>query len=163
MKHAVTIRPAVPADRDALGRYGAALMRQHYQYDAQRFIQVAHPEKGYAQFLVSQIDRDDSIVLVAEQAGRVVGYAFAGLEPVSWKELRGACGYLHDVYVDADARGIGTGEALVRGALHWVASKGAPRTVLWSATRNHVAQQLFAKLGFRHTMVEMTRERESND
>ena len=159
----VTIRRAVPADRDALGRYGGALMRQHHEYDPERFIQVEHPEEGYAHFLVSQLTSDDSVVLVAERGGTVVGYAYAGLEPLSWKELRGACGYLHDVYVDVGARRSGTGKKLVRAVLEWAASKGAPRTVLWSAARNHAAQRLFARLGFRHTMVEMTREREGED
>jgi ribosomal protein S18 acetylase RimI-like enzyme len=37
---------------------------------------------------------------------------------------------------------------------------GAPRVLLLSATQNTEGQALFAKLGFRHTMVEMTREAE---
>jgi RimJ/RimL family protein N-acetyltransferase len=35
---------------------------------------------------------------------------------------------------------------------------GAPRVVLMSAAPNVAAQRLFARLGFRPTMVEMTRE-----
>jgi hypothetical protein len=31
--------------------------------------------------------------------------------------------------------------------------------MLWTAEQNPVAQQLFARLGFRRTMIEMTRER----
>jgi predicted GNAT family acetyltransferase len=32
--------------------------------------------------------------------------------------------------------------------------------VLWSKTRNDAAQRLFASLGFRPTMIEMTLDRE---
>jgi len=37
-------------------------------------------------------------------------------------------------------------------------SIGAPRVVLWTAEKNDPAQRLFTRLGFRRTMIEMTRE-----
>lgn len=158
----VTIRPATPADEAALGRYGGALMRQHHDFDPQRFIRSENPEQGYGRFLVSQLNEDEAFVLVAERAGLVVGYTFAGLEPMSWKELRAACGYVHDVFVDPAVRGAGVGERLVRAAIERLEAMGAPRVVLWSAARNEGAQRLFAKLGFRRTMIEMTREAGGN-
>jgi ribosomal protein S18 acetylase RimI-like enzyme len=156
--HEVVIRRATPADESALGRFGGALMRQHHEFDPQRFIRSDNPEAGYGRFLVSQLAEPGCVVLVAERAGAVIGYAFAGLEPMSWKDLRAACGYLHDVFVDPAARGAGAGERLVRTALDWLESQGAPRVVLMSAARNEGAQRLFERLGFRRTMVEMTRE-----
>jgi len=33
-----------------------------------------------------------------------------------------------------------------------------PRAILWTADQNHAAQQLFTRIGFRRTMVEMTLE-----
>jgi ribosomal protein S18 acetylase RimI-like enzyme len=36
---------------------------------------------------------------------------------------------------------------------------GAPRVLLHTAVQNEAAQALFEKLGFRSTMIEMTRER----
>ena len=154
----VTIRAATRADEPALGRWGGALMRQHHAFDPQRFIRSENPEAGYGRFLVSQIDEPGCVVLVAERAGAVVGYAFAGLEPMSWKDLRAACGYLHDVFVDPAARGAGAGAKLVRAAIGHLEAMGAPRVVLMSAARNEGAQRLFERLGFRRTMVEMTRE-----
>lgn len=154
----VMIRPATKADEGALGRRGGALMRQHHDFDPQRFVRSENPEAGYGRFLVSQLGEPGSVVLVAERAGAVVGYAFAALEPMSWKDLRAACGYLHDVYVDPAARGAGAGERLVRAAIAWLEERGAPRVVLMSAARNEAAQRLFERIGFRRTMVEMTRE-----
>jgi len=155
----IIIRRATAADEPALGRYGGALMRQHHAFDPARFIIVDNPEAGYGTFLVSQLEHADCVVLVAEQSGIVIGYAYAGLEPMSWKELRAACGYLHDVYVDPAARRSGAGERLVRESIAFLEQLGAPRVVLWSAAGNADAQRLFSRLGFRNTMVEMTRER----
>jgi ribosomal protein S18 acetylase RimI-like enzyme len=154
----VIIRAATSADEPALGRCGGALMRQHHAFDPQRFIRSENPEAGYGRFLVSQIGEPECVVLVAERGGAVIGYAFAGLEPMSWKDLRAACGYLHDVYVDPAARGAGAGEKLVRAAIERLEALGAPRVVLMSAARNEPAQRLFERLGFRRTMIEMTRE-----
>lgn len=154
----LTIRAATRADEPALGRYGGALMRLHHEFDPHRFVRSDDPESGYGRFLVSQLAEPDSVVLVAERAGAVVGYAFAALEPMSWKDLRAACGYLHDVFVDPAVRGAGAGGRLVREAITRLEAKGAPRVVLMSAARNESAQRLFARLGFRRTMVEMTRE-----
>jgi RimJ/RimL family protein N-acetyltransferase len=36
-----------------------------------------------------------------------------------------------------------------------------PRVILWTAEKNDAAQQLFARAGFRRTMIEMTRELDS--
>lgn len=154
----ITIRPATPADEKALGRYGGALMRQHYAFDPQRFILPGEPESGYGRFLVSELDDEETVVLVADRDGDVLGYVYAGLEPMSWQELRAACGFVHDVYVDERARHLGIGGRLVREAIAWLEAHGAPRVVLWTATMNEDAQHLFVRLGFRRTMVEMTRE-----
>jgi GNAT superfamily N-acetyltransferase len=159
MSQPVIIRPAAPEDEAPLGRYGGGLMRQHAAFDAQRFLRVEHPERGYGRFLVSRLGDAESVVLVAERAGEVLGYVYAGFEPHSWKELRERCGFVHDVYVDEAARGAGIGEKLVRAAIAWLEERGSPRVMLWSAAPNRTAQRLFEKLGFRRTMVEMTRER----
>ena len=64
-----------------------------------------NPESGYAHFLGTQLDADDAVVLVAERAGRTVGYVFAGIEPLSGKERRDEAGFVHDIVVDeADRR-----------------------------------------------------------
>src|SRR2546428_2855245 len=100
----ITIRPATASDQEQLGRFGGALMRQHHDADPRRFIQVEHPEAGYGRFLVSQLSKPNSLVIVAEQSGTVIGYAFADVESTNWMELRGPCGVVHDIYVDEAAR-----------------------------------------------------------
>jgi ribosomal protein S18 acetylase RimI-like enzyme len=153
------IRRAGQADGPALGRLGALLLRAHHAFDPQRFMAPGKdPESGYGWFLASQIADDDVAVFVAEREGEVIGYVYAGLEPRSWKELREACGFIHDIAVREEGRRTGVATALVDAAIAWLRSRGAPRVVLWSAEQNAPAQRLFDRLGFRRTMVEMTRE-----
>jgi len=155
----VTIRRATAADLPVLGVLGASLLRAHYVFDPLRFMAPhEESEKGYGWFLGTQLKEDDVAVFVAERSGAVVGYVYAGLEPQSWKELRDAAGFIHDVVVAPEAQRHGVASALVDAACVWFKTQGAPRVVLWSAEKNEVAQRLFARLGFRRTMIEMTRE-----
>jgi ribosomal protein S18 acetylase RimI-like enzyme len=154
-----TVRRAQPRDARALGSLGAALMGTHFAFDPQRFLAPGdQTDQGYAAFLSSHLDDDDAVVLVAEADDRIVGYVYAGLEPLSWKELRGPAGFIHDLMIDKHARGAGAGTALIDAAIAWLRDRGAPRVMLWTAEHNTRAQRLFERLGFRRTMIEMTRE-----
>jgi ribosomal protein S18 acetylase RimI-like enzyme len=153
------IRPATHADLSALGTMGAVLMRTHYAFDPLRFLSPGDdPEGGYAWFLETQLNEPEAVVLVAERDGHIVGYVYASLEPLSWKELRGPAGFVHDIVVDEHARAQGVARELLAAATEWLAARGAPRVVLWTAAQNTRAQRVFAAAGFRHTMSEMTLE-----
>jgi GNAT superfamily N-acetyltransferase len=153
------IRRATEEDAPALGHLGGLLLRAHHAFDPQRFMAPgANPESGYGWFLSSQIGDPDVAVFVAERDGTVIGYVYAGLEPRSWKELREACGFIHDVAVREEGRRTGVATVLIDAAIEWLRGRGAPRVVIWSAAQNAPAQRLFDRLGFRRTMVEMTRE-----
>ena len=158
----IVIRRATERDAPVLGRLGAALIRVHHEFDRDRFLAPGkNPEEGYGRFLASQLGSDDTVVFVAERDGEVVGYVYAGIEPRSWKELRDVAGFVYDVFVVERARGTGTGERLLEAAAEWIIARGVPRVMLWTAEKNVPAQRLFARLGFRRTMVEMTREGEA--
>ena len=158
----VRIRPATAADVRAMGRLGAVLVRTHHDFDAARFIAATpQTEHGYASYLSSQLAKSDIVILVAEDDGDVLGYTFAGIEGYDYMELRGPAGVLYDIVVDQAHRGRGIGQALLDATLAELKTRGAPRVVLSTAERNESAQRLFARAGFRRTMVEMTRELES--
>ena len=156
---AVSIRPAAPADVEALGRLGALLVRVHHDFDPDRFIAATpQTEQAYGSFLGRQLDEPDIVLLVAERDGEVVGYAYAAVEGNDFLALRGPAGVLHDIVVDPGHRGQGVGRALLDATLEALEAKGVPRVVLSTAERNESAQRLFARAGFRRTMIEMTRE-----
>jgi ribosomal protein S18 acetylase RimI-like enzyme len=158
---AVTIRPAAPADLPAIGRLGALLVRVHHGFDPERFIPATpQTEQGYASFLATQLAKPNVVVLVAERDGEVLGYTYAGLEGFDYMALRGPAGALYDIVVDPAHRGRGVGRQLLDATLAELKARGAPRVVLSTAERNETAQRLFARAGFRRTMIEMTRELE---
>jgi ribosomal protein S18 acetylase RimI-like enzyme len=155
----IRVRKMTEADLPAVGRLAGRLVRQHHDFDPNRFLRITNPEAGYARYFASELENDDAVLLVVEDDGVLVGYAYGRLEPRDWNALLDACGALHDVYVDDAARRRGAGEALVRRAVDELGRRGAPRVVLHTAVQNEAAQRLFARLGFRTTMLEMTRER----
>jgi ribosomal protein S18 acetylase RimI-like enzyme len=155
----LTVRRATAADAPALGRLGALLVAIHHEFDPKRFIApTPQTERGYAAFLGGELERQDRVVLVAEEAGAVVGYTYAGLEGQDWMSLRGAGGAIYDIIVDPARRREGLGRRLLDETIAALATLGAGQVVLSSATPNERAQRLFASAGFRPTMVEMTRE-----
>lgn len=153
------VRRATPADLPTVGRLGALLVEEHHGFDPRRFL-AARPgtPEGYASFISTQLEDPDKAVLVADDDGDVVGYAYAAVEGYDYMALRGPAGVLHDVIVDPEHRGRGTGRLLIDAALAFFRSRGVPRVVLSTAERNEAAQRLFASAGFRRTMIEMTRE-----
>ncbi len=153
------IRRATPADLPVIGRLGALLIEEHYAFDPQRFL-AAKPRtpSDYAFFISTQLEDTDKAVFVAEDNGNVIGYAYAAIEGYDYMALRGPAGVLHDVIVDPEHRGRGVGRLLLDATLEFFRSRGVPRVVLFTAEQNEAAQRLFARMGFRRTMIEMTRE-----
>ena len=156
---AATIRRATLADMPSVGRLGALLVRLHHEFDAQRFIAATpRTEHGYASYLGSQLDNPDIVVLVAVRDDTVLGYTYAGIEGFDYMSLRGPAGIVYDIVVDPEARGQGIGASLLEATIAALKERGAPRVVLSTAEQNEPAQRLFARAGFRRTMIEMTRE-----
>jgi len=154
-----TVRPAAPPDLPTIGRLGALLVRIHHDFDPKRFVAATpQTEHGYASFLGTQLKEPNVVVLVAERSGEVLGYTYAGVVGRDYMSLRGPAGVLYDIVVDPAHRGHGVGRMLLDTTLAALKTRGAPRVVLSTAERNESARRLFARAGFRRTMIEMTRE-----
>ena len=126
-----------------------------------RFLEPgANASAGYARFLVSQLDDPESIIFVAEDNGVVVGYCYAVIEPMSWKELRDEAGFISDLALDPAARRRGAGRKLIDAAIEWFRERKLARVMLWTSTQNSAARELFLSAGFRPTMTEMTMDLE---
>jgi GNAT superfamily N-acetyltransferase len=154
----VLIRPAELRDLPGIAALAGQLVRLHHHFDAQRFMLIPNVERGYAHFFESELRDPDVLLLAAELADQVVGYAYARLEPRDWNALLDSCGALHDIFVSDGLRRQGVAKRLVEAVRDWARDKGAPRMVLHTASKNSAARQFFATLGFRETMVELTCE-----
>lgn len=157
------IRVATASDLASIGRLGALLVRMHHELDAARFISgTRNTESAYASFVGTQLAEPNVVVLVAEREGDVLGYSYAGLEPIDYMSLRGAAGALYDIVVDPAQRGHGIGRMLLDATVDALQARGTRQIVLSTAQRNESAQRFFAHAGFRPTMIEMTRDLESD-
>lgn len=155
----IIVRPAVRADLPRLGRLGALLVDEHHGFDERRFIPTRERTPAdYARFLIRQLDDPKAIVLVADDHGDVIGYVYATDEGYDYMSLRGPAGVLQDILVAPEFRRRGVGEQLLQAAMETLKGRGVSQIVLSTAERNAEAQRLFARAGFRRTMVEMTRE-----
>jgi ribosomal protein S18 acetylase RimI-like enzyme len=163
MAHAPNIRPARRDELPAVAALAGKLVRLHHELDGQRFFLPEGVEEGYAWWFGKELPRAEVALLVAERAGTLVGYAYGRLEERDWNQLLDAHGAVHDVWVETSERRHGVASALVEALVSALVAKGAPRVVLHTAAKNAAAQALFARLGFRPTMVELTRERHAAD
>lgn len=158
MKEGLVIRPALAGELPEVAQLAAKLLELHHALDAARFFLPERVAASYAWWFEQEFERAEVVLLVAEHAGSLVGYAYARLEERDWNQLLDACGALHDLWVEPSVRREGVAEALVLAVVSALREKGAPRVVLHAAAANDAAQAFFARLGFRRTMVEMTRE-----
>lgn len=135
------------------------LVKEHHRFDPKRFIApVPRLAERYGDFLVSRIGRPGMVVQIADLHGDVVGYSYSGMEGNDYMALRGPAGVIYDLVVDPAERRKGIGRALLNSAFAELKNLGAPRVLLFTAEKNHIAQSLFEQSGFRRTMIEMTRE-----
>jgi ribosomal protein S18 acetylase RimI-like enzyme len=162
----VSIRPAVPEDAEQLGKLAFQLVQLHYGWDPLRFIKLDDPNAPrYGWYLSSRASEKDTVVFVAtipelvNGREKIIGYTYARMEPKDWNDLRDPVGMLHDIFIDEKSRRKGVARRLALATFAELEKLGAPRIVLKTAAKNAAGQAFFKSLGFRDTMIEMTRER----
>ena len=153
------IRSANSADIESAASLGAQIVRLHHATNPNRFFMLDNVEQGYTWWLGEEIKRPEAVVLVAELAGNIVGYAYGAIEERDWSILVDRHGAFHDLCVAESVRRQGVGRALALAMIERLEALGAPRILLRAMVQNESAQRLAVELGFEPTMVEMTRER----
>lgn len=152
---AVEGRRATPEDAQTIAEFAILLSEQHRDYDNERFVALGDIE-GAKWFYGGQTTADDAVILIAEDDGRPVGFAYIQYETIDYADLLESAVWLHDIYVVESARGMGAGGKLIRAATKAAEELGADKLVLHVAARNAAGQEFFERAGFRTTMFEMT-------
>lgn len=103
---------------------------------------------GVRAFLAQRFALEDSALFVAFHGERAVGFSqlFPSLSSVSMARIE----ILNDLFVDASARGLGAGKALLQAAKAHGREVGAVRLVLSTAHSNTPAQALYQADGWQH-------------
>jgi len=105
-------------------------------------------------YLHARLERDESVILVAEGDGALLG--FCQLYP-TWCSVAAAPIFvLYDLFVDDGVRRGGVGRALMRAAQAFGREAGAVRLDLSTARTNARAQALYESLGWQRDDVYLT-------
>jgi GNAT superfamily N-acetyltransferase len=95
--------------------------------------------------LLADPEREGLQLLARDDTGRAVGFATLYW---TWQTLVAArVGVMNDLFVAAEARGLGVAEGLIAACLERCRERGATRLVWQTATDNHRAQAVYARVG----------------
>lgn len=116
-------------------------------FDAYRqFYGQAPDADGARSFVQERLAHGDSTLLVAVDAGDLVGFTqlYPSFSSVSMRRLY----ILNDLFVTPRSRGQGIGSSLLRAAARYGEEQGAVRLTLATAVTNRAAQRLYESLGW---------------
>jgi GNAT superfamily N-acetyltransferase len=95
--------------------------------------------------LLADPQREGLQLLARDDTGRAVGFATLYW---SWQTLAAArVGVMNDLFVAAEARGLGVAEGLIGACVACCRERGATRLVWQTASDNHRAQAVYARVG----------------
>lgn len=116
-------------------------------FDAYRqFYQQAPDPEGARRFLAERLEGEESVVFLAFEEGRAVG--FTQLYPQFSSVGMDRNWLLNDLYVDEGARKLGVGLRLLEAARDFGRETGARWLVLETGVDNYPAQALYEKAGW---------------
>jgi putative acetyltransferase len=142
MHVAPTIRSANPADAAALQRYAAALFAERLPALLAR--EQPRSVEWFAEYVAQLASQANSVYLLAEHAGEVVGTLDFSGHQRSQRNHGGELGM--SVAAAHRARGIGT--ALLQALFAWAPAHGVTRLELCVFASNVDAIRLYERLGF---------------
>jgi ribosomal protein S18 acetylase RimI-like enzyme len=133
----VNVRRAGPGDVEAL----APLFESYRRF----YQQPADLDKSRG-FMAERLANGDSVVFVAEEGGKLVG--FTQLYPLFSSTVCRRLWLLNDLFTVEPSRGKGVGRALMEAARSHAVATGAAGIELSTAHTNLPAQRLYESLGY---------------
>ena len=120
---------------------------------SQEFDPVFEPREGAVpvfgkEYLRPAMESDNSLVLVALDGEKVVGYSYSLIGELSKLEKRKQCGCVHDFFIAKDFRRRGIGEKMYTEILEWFHSRNIDRIELQVIAKNEAACSFWRKQGY---------------
>lgn len=122
-----------------------------YLFDAYRQFYKQPSNLALAEsYIKTRLENNESVIFMAmaEKDGKEVPAGFTQLYPRLSSVRASKNWLLNDLYVDADFRKLGIGEALIKAAMDFAKSEGATFVVLETAKDNYTAQSVYEAIGF---------------
>jgi GNAT superfamily N-acetyltransferase len=153
----VVVRQARPSDARAIAEVSVASRRWSYRDLLPEADLVAlSVEETTADFAQGLAELPPgSAVLVAERAGRVVGYAYVLPSPDA--DVTAEAAELGSLYVTEDVAGTGVAHALMDAAIEQAHAVGQDVLTLWVRRENGRARRFYEKHGMRPDGAERSR------
>lgn len=147
MYPSLVIRAALDGDVDALADLVARLKRLNGEFDpllkpADNLISVSK------EYVRSKISSSNSVVLVAEIDGKVVGVVIGDLEDRLFYEPRIA-GVIKEFYILPEYRRKGLGKRMLNEIIEALRKKGAQMIMADFPALNEIAIEFYKKMNFR--------------
>lgn len=116
-----------------------------------QFYQQAADVQGARNFMRARLEQRDSVVFLAEIAGRAVGFTqlYPSFSSVSMKRLW----ILNDLFTHPDWRRAGVGRALLTRAEEFAREDGAKGLALSTAKTNATAKATYEQAGWKQELV----------
>jgi ribosomal protein S18 acetylase RimI-like enzyme len=117
-----------------------------FDFYRQFYEQPPDPD-GARKFIHERLERDESVIFLALSDQIAAGFTqlYPSFSSVSMQRLW----ILNDLYVAAEARKLGAGQALLERARVFAAETGSKGLELATAHNNHAAQRLYDKSGWK--------------
>jgi GNAT superfamily N-acetyltransferase len=128
----------------------------HERHDPERFRVLPDVLDRYASWLPQRAADARSVFLVAQRDdGTLAGFTVGTIEPevpIFWIP---ECGWIHDIWVEPLDRKHGVARLLIDAAIDRFKAIGVAQMRLHTGAFNDAAREVFAKAGFRTSVVEM--------
>jgi len=147
------IRKAAKKDFEGLKK----LKQEFYDWECKHDSRSDPDYIGIASRLARNLGQKDTIFYVAEQQGKLIGYAGAEIKKnPAWVKYRKR-GHLFNLYIKKPYRNKGIGSKLCRKVFSWFAQNNIKDIMIMRYSFNTNARKLYKKFGFMDYIIEMTR------
>ena len=155
----ISIRPArLPADEAAILSFINGLQDYEAAFEPDRRRDADFAAEHWRQLLRRHV-QENGVILIAEDAGQPVGWAFAhdDTAEVFVVEAERKHGFLAELYVVPEARGKGLGRALIEGCEAWARTRGHRLLTVGVLAKNPAAIRAYEGAGYAPYWITMRR------